>query len=107
MAPSEGGGVPEGLCIGNPDRKATDTLIYALSDEAPSIRLAAVEALEAIGDTDCLAHIRPLIYDKEDDVAIAAIAATYHLGGEAAVRELLALENLPQFLRDEIEGYIP
>lgn len=93
--------------IGKPDGKATDTLIYALSDEAPTIRLAAVEALETIGDGSCIPHLRPLIHDKDDDVAIAAIAAIYHLGGEAAIRELLTQEDLPQFLRDEMEGYIP
>lgn len=92
--------------IGQPDMKAQDTLLYALQDEAPSIRLAAVEALEDIGDESCIQHILPLVSDSHDDIAIAAISAIYNLGGEGEVKELLKRDNLPQFLRDEIEEYL-
>jgi len=93
--------------IGSPNRKATDSLLYALKDSAPSIRLAAVEALAEIGEDDCIPMLAQMVKDTEDDVAIAAIAAIYHLGGETAIRDLLKQENLPQFLRDELESYIP
>ncbi len=93
--------------IGQPSPKATDTLLYALKDSAPSIRLAAVEALSEIGEDDCLPMLTQMVKDTDDDVAIAAIAAIYHLGGESAIENLLQQENLPQFLRDELESYIP
>lgn len=93
--------------IGRPNRKATDSLLASLNDEAPSIRMAAVEALGSIGDPDCLEALAEKVFDEEDDVAKAAVYAVYNLGGEAAIRELLTRENLPQFLRDELEGYIP
>lgn len=92
--------------IGQPDHKAQDSLLYALKDEAPSIRLAAVEALEDIGDVSCIEHILPLVSDSHDDIAIAAISAIYHLGGESDIKALLQRDNLPQFLRDEIEEYL-
>jgi HEAT repeat protein len=93
--------------IGRPSRKATHGLLTALTDEAPSIRLAAVEALGTLGDHDCLVDLQQCIFDEDDDVARAAVNAVYSLGGERAVKELLQRENLPQFIRDELEGYIP
>ena len=93
--------------IGNPSRKATDSLLLALEDEAPSIRLAAVEALSALDDDDCLEEISKRVFDEDDDVAKAAVNAVYHLGGEPAIRELLTHDNLPRFIKDELEGYIP
>jgi HEAT repeat protein len=93
--------------IGRPNRKATDSLLIALQDEAPSIRLAAVEALGAVGDEDCLEGLKGRVFDESDEVAKAAIYTVYRLGGEAAIHELLTRENLPRFLRDELEGYIP
>jgi HEAT repeat protein len=93
--------------IGRPHRKATDSLLIALRDEAPSIRMAAVEALISVGDLDCLEALKERVFDEDDDVAKSATYAVYSLGGEEAVRELLSRENLPQFLRDELEGYIP
>jgi HEAT repeat protein len=93
--------------IGRPSRKATDSLLAALADEAPSIRLAAVDALSAIGDAECLEALKGRIDDEDDDVAKAAAYAVFQLGGEEAIRDLLRRENLPRFLRDELEGYIP
>lgn len=93
--------------IGQPNRKASDSLLKALQDEAPSIRLAAVEALGAIGDEDCLEALKGRVTDENDEVAKAAVYALYSLAGEGAIRELLSRENLPRFLRDEMEGYIP
>lgn len=93
--------------IGQPYRKVSDSLIRALQDEAPSIRLAAVETLGSLGDSSCLESVRACIFDTDDNVAKAAVCATYHLGGERVIRELLAGDNLPQFLREELENYIP
>lgn len=93
--------------IGRPNRKANTSLIQALGDEAPSIRLAAVEALMTVGNEDCLEALTHCVFDESDEVAKASIYAVYRLGGEAAIRELLTRENLPRFLRDELEGYIP
>lgn len=93
--------------IGKPDRKAADTLVLALYDDAPSIRLAAVEALSAIGDPDCLEALSKRVFDEDDDVAKAAAYAVYHIGGEPAIRELLTHDNLPMFIKEELESYIP
>lgn len=93
--------------IGRPNSKATDSLLIALQDDAPSIRLAAVEALGAVGDEECLEGLKSRVFDENDEVAKAAIYAVYRLGGEDAIHELLTRENLPRFLRDELEGYIP
>jgi HEAT repeat protein len=93
--------------IGRPTRKTTHGLMVALKDEAPTIRLAAIEALGTLGDESCLEEVQQCILDPDDDVACAAVNAVYRLGGERSIRALLTLENLPRFLRDELEGYIP
>ncbi len=93
--------------IGQPHRKANHSLLNALKDDAPSIRLAAVEALGQIGDEDCIEPLKQCVLDENDEVAKAAVYALYKLAGEAAIRDLLSQENLPRFLREEMEGYIP
>jgi HEAT repeat protein len=93
--------------IGQPNRKASHSLLKALKDEAPSIRLAAIEALSVIGEEDCLEALKERVLDENDEVAKAAVNAVYALAGEHAIRELLSQENLPRFLREEMEGYIP
>jgi HEAT repeat protein len=93
--------------IGSPTPKVTDTLIRGLSDEAPSIRLAAVEALGELGDDACLEHLFAVVGDRDNDVAIASVSAIYRIGGETAIRDLLSQDNLAQFVRDELESYIP
>jgi HEAT repeat protein len=93
--------------IGGRSSKATSSLLRVLKDESPSIRLAAVEALSNLGDPSVLDSLQELIFDHDDDVALATVSAVYHLGGEPAVRELLEKDNLPQFVRDELESYIP
>ncbi len=93
--------------IGRPTRNATESLLLVLNDDAPSIRLAAVEALGSLGDEGCVPALSTKVFDEDDDVAKAAINAIYGIGGEDAVRQLLKGENLPQFLREELEGYIP
>jgi hypothetical protein len=41
-------------------------------------------------------------------VAIAAASTLYQLGGEALIREILdTQENLPNFIRQELETYVP
>ncbi len=93
--------------IGGRSTKATSSLLRVLKDESSSIRLAAVEALSNLGDPSVLDSLQELIFDHDDDVALATVSAVYHLGGEPAVRELLEKDNLPQFVRDELESYIP
>jgi HEAT repeat protein len=93
--------------IGQPHKKATHSLLLALDDEAPSIRLAAIEALAQLDDVSSVPRLIPLLHDADDDVALAAVAAVAHLGGVTLIKTLLQADNLPQFVRDELEGYIP
>jgi len=86
--------------------RATETLLQALGDEAPSIRLSAVEALGEIADFRALPKLQEMLFDANDEVAIAAVESLYHIGGERAVEDALTLEKLPQFLRHELEAYL-
>lgn len=93
--------------IGRPNRKVTYSLLAALQDGAPSIRLAAVEALSVLGDEDCVDALKERVFDENDEVAKAAIYAINVLGGKEAILDLLTRENMPRFLRDELQGFLP
>lgn len=94
--------------IGSRQNKAVKVLLESLDDEASHIRMAAIESLAEVGDESCIVALTPRLLDAEDDVALAAVAAIYQLGGEVAVRDILAtMDNLPQFVRDELECYVP
>jgi HEAT repeat protein len=95
--------------IGNNNNQATpkavQSLLMALEDEAPSIRLAAVEALGWMGERVARDAIEPLtkrVFDTDDIVAEAAIEALHCVGGQPALSALLKLENLPRHLRETV-----
>jgi HEAT repeat protein len=94
--------------LGSNHNRAQKALFDALEDEAPSIRLAAIESLTEIGDDESVEMIKHRLFDSDDDVAVAAVAALYQLGGETMIRDILETqENLPQFIRQELESYVP
>lgn len=94
--------------LGSNENRVLKALLHALEDEAASIRLSAVESLAEIGDNSCISALRQRLFDAEDDVAMAAVATLFHLGGESLIREILDdQENLPQFIRQELESYVP
>lgn len=94
--------------LGSNHNKAQKALLEALNDDAASIRLSAVESLAEIGDESCIGVLRERLFDSDDDVAIAAASTLYQLGGEALIREILdTQENLPNFIRQELETYVP
>ncbi len=94
--------------LGARHNRAQEALLEALEDEAPCIRLSAVESLKEIGDASCIPEVKKRLMDSDDDVALAAISTLYHLGGESLIRDILAeQENLPQFIRQEMESYVP
>jgi HEAT repeat protein len=87
------------------DERVLATLIKALSDSAPSIRLVAVEALGDLGDEPHIELLEGCLFDSDMEVAHAALAGIYKLGGATAVFKQLVNDNLPRFLRDEIERF--
>lgn len=88
-------------------RRVTDSLVRSLRDSAASIRLAAVEALADTDDPRFVPNVGELLRDSDEEVALAAVSAVFRLGGEAAIREWIESDNLPQYVRDEMETYIP
>ncbi len=88
--------------------RAQNVLLEALKDEAACVRLSAVESLSEVGDETCVQALKQCLFDTDDDVAIAAAAALFQLGGDLLIREILEYqENLPQFIRQELESYVP
>lgn len=92
----------------SPYPQAVRSLIHFLEDEAPSLRLASVEALAELGDASCLPLVEARLNDKDDEVARAACDALYALGGETAIRLVLGErgDKLPLFVRTELESYL-
>jgi HEAT repeat protein len=94
--------------LGPNHNRAVETLLTALEDEAACIRLSAIESLSEIGDHHCIPLLKQRLFDSDDDVAMAAVSALFRLGGEPLVREILEQQaNLPQFIREELESYVP
>ena len=88
-------------------KKALASLLKALQDEAPSIRLAAVEALSEVGEITDLPCLTPLLFDENMDVAHATLVTIYKLGDvEALQRILREEENLPHYLCVEIQDFL-
>lgn len=86
--------------------EVVQSLLEALQDEAPSIRLAAIEALAELGDVQWLPVIKERVFDTDDMVAQGAIGAMYELGGDDVLTELLSMDTLPKFLREDVLEYL-
>jgi HEAT repeat protein len=86
--------------------KALTRVLSALEDEAPSIRVAATEALSTIGDAAHLPLLHQRLFDAEMEVAHAALVGVYSIGGLEELKQLLNIEELPRFLRDEILDFL-
>jgi len=89
--------------IGSKDDKALRVLKNALMDEAPYIRLGAIEALSEIEDERVIPLIEKMLDDEEEDVARGAVNALYNLTGIEYIQELYNRENLASWCKDETE----
>ena len=98
---------PEQTSADDKHRKIVDNLRYALLDNAPSIRIAAIEAFVELNELDHLPLLIERLRDSHEEVALAAVPAIFQLGGEEAIQALLTRDDLPTFIRDEMETYIP
>lgn len=85
------------------DNETLRTLKDQLIDEAPSVRLSAVEAITAIGDCSLIKDLIPAVYDEEEDVAREAVRGIHYLEGYLELQKLLEDDRLPGWSRDEIE----
>lgn len=86
------------------DGETIRALKESLSDEAPSVRLSAIEALVAMDDPAMIEYLKPLVFDKEEeDVARESVRAIFDLDGALELKQLLQDDTLPGWSRDEIE----
>jgi HEAT repeat protein len=83
------------IALGNlRDPSSTSTLIGALSDPSAAVRVAAANALGAIGDRKATAALRSLLHDRHNEQArTAAINALGKLKDPAAVTDLLEIAS--------------
>lgn len=86
------------------DKETIRALKDSLLDEAPSVRLSAVEAISSMGDSSLIKILIPVVFDnEEEDVAREAVRAIYNLEGYLELKNLLEDDKLPGWSRDEIE----
>jgi len=83
------------VALGNlRDPSSTTTLIGALNDPSAAVRIAAANALGAIGDRKATQALLPLLHDQRNEQSrMAAITALGKLKDPAAVNDLLAIAN--------------
>lgn len=85
------------------DTETVKALKEQLMDEAPSVRLSAVETISGIGDASLIKELVPMVYDEEEDVAREAVRGIHFLEGYLELQKLLEDDKLPGWSRDEIE----
>jgi|GEM_PF-1859400 len=86
--------------------RAIVKMVDALEDNSPSIRAMAVEALGNIGSDEQAPLFQKALFDEQMEVAHAALASLYQVGGIEALKELLEIDKLPHFLREEILDFL-
>jgi len=92
-----------GKLSGSIDKDTLRALKESLMDEAPSVRLSAVEALGDMEDRSLIKVLVPIIFDEDEDVAREAVRSIYNLDGRLELESLLDDDNIPGWSRDEIE----
>jgi HEAT repeat protein len=76
------------------DPSSATTLIEALNDPSPAVRIAAANALGAIGDKRASESLRTLLKNRHDEQArIAAVGALGKLRASDAVEQILEIAN--------------
>ncbi len=90
----------------NERQKALDGVLGVIDDKAVSIRLSAVEALGSIGDASHIPLLETKLFDENMEVAHSALASLYKIGGMPVIKAVLALDELPKFLREEILDFL-
>jgi len=73
----------------------------ALSDESPQVRLNAVESLMNSDCDEASELIKKMLYDPDEEVARSSVIALYNIDGKSALDEVLALENVPYYCKEE------
>ena len=73
----------------------------ALLDESPQVRLNAVESLMNSNCDEAYDLIKDMLYDSDEEVARSSVIALYNLRGEEALNEILELENIPYYCKEE------
>jgi HEAT repeat protein len=87
-------------------QQALRRVLQATTDPARAIRVAAIDALGNIGEDQHLPTLQAALFDEQMDVAHAALAGIYKIGGLSGIQALLELDELPHFLREEILDFI-
>lgn len=85
------------------DEKSIHALKHALEDEAPCVRISAIDALSEIDDDRVIPLIEQMLEDKDEEVARAAIFALYEMFGREYISSLLHSESLQECCKDEIK----
>jgi HEAT repeat protein len=95
-----------GRLAGKDNDKANEALLRALQDVQPEVRLAAAESAGELANEAYMPALHLRLWDESTQVAQCALAAIYKIGHTRALRELLTLENLPSYLREEILDFL-
>lgn len=78
----------------------------SLMDEAPMVRINAIEAIMNSEDSRAVDCIRICLTDPDDEVKRNALIALYNLTDRSILDEVIASEEYSQFLKDEAQSLI-
>ncbi len=84
------------------DEKSIHALKHALEDEAPCVRIGAIDALSEIDDERVVPLIEKMLADEDEEVAKSAVFALYEMFGRDYIVSLLGSNHLQECCRQEI-----
>lgn len=79
-------------------------LEHSLTDESPSIRINAIEALMDSRDEKAYGLIKDMLDDRDDEVKKNALIALYNMVGTDILDEVMGSAEYGDFLKQEVES---
>lgn len=88
------------------NRRVITVFKNALLDESPQVRLNAVESLMNSNCEEAVPLIKKMLYDPDEEVSRSSVIALYNLEGKSALDEILSLENIPYYCKEEARSIL-
>jgi len=88
------------------NRRVITVFKNALLDESPQVRLNAVESLMNSNCEEAAPLIKKMLYDPDEEVSRSSVIALYNLEGKSALDEILSLESVPYYCKEEARNIL-
>lgn len=88
------------------NKRVVSAFKNALLDESPQVRLNAIESLMNSSCEEAPELIKNMLYDSDEEVSRSSVIALYNLEGKKVLDEILKLENVPYYCKEEARNIL-